>query len=405
MKSRILQLISLLSLLGAIGCGGSGSNGGNPGAIVGLVFVTGLNAPMQYLAEPGRPDIALVLERSGVVRAVVNDVLQIAPVLDVSGEVITSGECGLLGMAFDPQFSTNGFFYLNYVSGSPTTTRVVRYTMNPDGVSASPGSALKIFSWNQEPLFNHKGGSLAFGSDGLLYLGLGDGGGTNDPNNFAQDPLQLLGKMLRIDPSADDFPADPDNNYHIPASNPFVGTVGVREEIWAFGMRNPFRWSFDGTSGALIIADVGQDVYEEINYEPNSAPGGRNYGWRLREGMHNTGNGGPAYSSPLTDPFIEVAQPLARSIIGGFIYRGTALPVSMRGRYIFGDFITDSLWSLTIDLAGNEALPKTLSDATDHTASIGFVLSGIVSISPDANGEPVIVELSAGRLVRLVPAP
>lgn len=364
---------------------------------------------MQYKPEPGRPSIAIVLERAGTVRAVVNDVLQPTPVLDISSIVDTEGEGGLLGLAFDPQFATNNFFYLNYTSGSPMTTRVVRFTMNSDGISAGAGTAHPIFSWDQTPFTNHKGGSLNFGPDGLLYLGLGDGGSGNDPFNRAQDPQQLFGKMLRIDPSSDDFPADPDNNYHVPADNPYISTAGVRGEIWDFGMRNPYRWSFDGPTGALIIGDVGQDAFEEFDYEPGSVHGGRNYGWSLREGFHATGNPGPAFSSPLKDPFLEIPHPAAEAIIGGFIYHGNALPASMQGRYLFGDYVTNRVWSLTIPISGGEAQPVNISVASEHTAAIqngiGSNLSGVVSIDADANGEPVIVELNAGRLIRLIASP
>jgi len=393
-----------------LSCGGGGSSSvASPSLVTGHVIVTGLNAPMQYVPEPGQPTIAIVLERGGTVRAVVNDVLQVATVLDISGVVDTEGEGGLLGIAFDPQFAVNHFFYLNYTSASPMTTRVVRFTMNGDGVSANVGTAFPIFSWDQAPFTNHKGGSINFGPDGLLYLGLGDGGSQNDPNNRAQDPQQLFGKMLRIDPTSDDFPADPDNNYHVPGDNPYIGNSAVRGEIWDFGMRNPFRWTFDGPSGAMIIGDVGQDAFEEFDYEPAAAHGGRNYGWALREGFHATGNPGPAFSMPFKDPFLEVPHPGAEAIIGGFIYHGGGLPASMRGHYFFGDYVTNRIWSVTIPLAGGEAQVTNMGAATEHTADIqsgiASSLGGVVSFSPDANGEPIVVELDAGRLIRLVPLP
>lgn len=412
MRPLTLRSILLATLAMVAGCGGGGGGshgGGNPNILTGRIIVTGLTNPMQYVPEPGRPDVAIVIERAGKVRAVVSDALQSTPVMDISGIVDSSeGECGLLGIAFDPNFTTNHFFYLHYDTGSPITTRVVRYTMNGDGVSASSGSAHPVFAWVQSPFDNHKGGSINFGPDGLLYLGLGDGGSGNDPNNRAQDPQQLFGKMLRIDPSGDDFPGDSDNNYSIPTGNPFVGQAGVRGEIWDFGMRNPFRWSFDGPSGAMIIGDVGQDAFEEFDYEP-AGLGGRNYGWRLREGFHDTGNGGPAFSMPFKDPFLEIPHPSAEAIVGGFIYHGTALPAAMQGRYLLGDYVTNRVWSITIPISGGEAQTVSINSANEHTqaiqAGIGSPIGGVVSISPDANGEPIIVELDAGRLIRLVPAP
>ncbi len=404
MKLRPAPIAALILLSGC--GGGGGSSPASPGLVSGQVIVTGLIQPMQYKAEPGRPDVALVVQRQGVIRAVVNDVLQPTPVLDISGVVDTEGEGGCLGLAFDPDFSSNHQFYINYTSGSPMTTRVVRFTMNGDGVTANAGTAHTVFSLNQTPFTNHKGGSLNFGPDGLLYLGLGDGGGGNDTMNRAQDPTLLFGKMLRIDPTGDDFPADTDNNYAIPSGNPYVGTAGVRGEIWDVGVRNPFRWSFDATTGALIIADVGQGGWEEFDYEPAGA-GGRNYGWRVREGAHDTGNGGPAFTGPFHDPFLEIQHPGAEAIVGGFIYRGAALPSVMRGRYLFGDYVTNRFWSVTIPLSGGEAQPIPLTAATEHTTAIesgtGAPLGGIVSIDADANGEPIIVELDAGRLIRLSP--
>jgi glucose/arabinose dehydrogenase len=201
-------------------CGGS-SAPANPAAVIhGLVVARGLNAPMLYLATPGDAAKGYVLERSGKVRLLISDVLQASPVLDITSTVQTIGECGLLGMAFDPNYSTNKFMYLHFSAGSPIETRIVRYTMNGAGTSLS--SPFPIFSFQQPPTTNHKGGAINFGSDGMLYIMTGDGGGGNDPNNYAQTPTSFLGKILRIDVNGDDFPSDPNQNYTIPPSNPWV---------------------------------------------------------------------------------------------------------------------------------------------------------------------------------------
>ncbi len=405
---RLRKLLAASLALVLAGCGGGGGSTPSNVAIEGHVVATGLNQPMQYASNPSHATIAYVIERGGALRVLVSDVLQTTPALDISGLLDTGGEGGLLGITFDPNFSSNRFFYLNYTSGSPMTTRVARYTMAADGLSASPGSAHLVFAWDQSPFTNHKGGAINFGADGLLYLGLGDGGSGDDPNNRAQDPQQLFGKILRIDPTGDDFPGDPDNNYHIPPSNPFVGQAGIRGEIWDVGIRNPFRWSFDKNTGALIIADVGQGAWEEFDYEP-AGMGGRNYGWRIREGAHDTGNGGTPFSNTLLDPFLEVPHPAAEAIIGGFIYRGNLLGSQVHNQYIFGDYVTSKIWAVTITPSGGTAATVPFSSAVDLTSAINQGLSsgidGPVSIDLDSNGEPIVVELNAGRVIRIVPKP
>ena len=336
----------------------------------------------------------------------VNDTLQATNVLDISGTVVTDGECGLLGMAFDPNFASNHFLYLHYNAGTPIETRVVRYTMNAGGTSL--GSPFPIFSFPQPSTTNHKGGAINFGFDGMMYLMTGDGGGGNDPDNNAQTPTTFLGKILRIDVGADDFPSDLNQNYGIPGDNPWVGVAGVNPEIWGFGMRNPFRWTVDSVTGGLLIADVGQDAFEEVDYEP-AGRGRRNYGWNMREGLHGTSNIGPAFFTPLRDPFLEFDHGFGESVIGGFVYRGLVLNASLRGRYFFGDYITSRVASVPFSLtAGGEAVSTGMSASVDHTSSINSTLgadsvSGPVSITPDKNGEVMIVDLNKGTLLRLVP--
>lgn len=360
---------------------------------------------MLYLADPSDSTRAYVIERPGRVRLLVNDVLQTANVLDITGTVDTSGECGLLGMAFDPNFSSNHFIYLHYDAGSPIETRIVRYTMNGAGTSLS--SPFPIFSFQQPSTTNHKGGAINFGTDGMLYVMTGDGGGGNDPNNFAQTPTSFLGKILRLDVGVDDFPTDLQQNYGIPADNPWVGVGGVNPEIWAFGLRNPFRWTVDAVTGGLLIADVGQDAFEEVNYEP-AGQGHRNYGWAIKEGLHDAGTSNTPFFTPLTSPFLEYGHSFGETVIGGFIYRGTTLDASFRNRYFFADYIASKIVSVPFSLSGGEAVSTSISASVDHTSSINSTLgsstiSGPVSITPDVNGEIMICDLNQGTLVRLVP--
>ena len=388
-----------------LSCGGSGPVS-NPGAVVHAVVVArGFNAPMLYLAAPGDATKGYVVERDGRLKLLVNNVVQPSLVLDITSTVITSGECGLLGMAFDPNYRSNKFVYLHYNAGSPIETRIVRYTMNAGGTTLS--SPFPIFSFQQPPTTNHKGGAINFGADGMLYIMTGDGGGGNDPNNFAQTPTSFLGKILRIDVTGDDFPTDSSQNYAIPPSNPWVGVAGVNPEIWAFGMRNPFRWTVDPVTGGLLIADVGQDAFEEVDYEP-AGHSHRNYGWNMREALHASGNAGPAFFTPLTEPFLEYGHAIGETVIGGFIYRGSALDASFKGRYFFADYTIPKIFSIPFSFSGVEANPVSSSSMSNHTSTINASLgadaiSGPVSVTPDATGEIMICDLNNGTLIKLIP--
>jgi glucose/arabinose dehydrogenase len=233
---------------------------------------------------------------------------------------------------------------------------------------------------------------------------MGDGGSGNDPSHFAQDPLSLLGKMLRVDVSvADSHPI----GYVVPANNPFV-TSPARDEIWSFGWRNPWRYTFDdpsrGGTGAMVAADVGQDRWEEVDYEP-AGRGGRNYGWRNREGAHdNVTSRAPAFT-PLVDPIHEYDHSTGTSITGGYVYRGTSLGPAFRGRYFFGDFVRSRVWSfaLTIDAGG---VPR-VSDLREHTTELGGAaqLAGVSSFGVDAAGELYIVSYNRGVILRVIGPP
>jgi len=257
----------------------------------------------------------------------------------------------------------------------------------------------------RQPFANHNGGNLVFGPDGYLYIGLGDGGSANDPQNNAQNPDTLLGKMLRIDIGVSD--SDP-AGYRVPPDNPFLDgqPISALGEIWAFGLRNPWRYSFDdfgsGATGALLIGDVGQGAREEIDYEPRGA-GGRNYGWRMREGFIAT-PGIPATTpafEPLTDPMLDYVRTEGRSVTGGFVYRGHALGAAYAGRYFFADFVTSRVWSIALS-ASIPALVPSWPDIIDHTNELGGALGGVASFGRDTDGELYLATF-AGRLLKIVP--
>ena len=325
--------------------------------------------------------------------------------------VRNSGEQGLLGLAFAPDYAVSGRVYVNFIN-LQTDTVIARFRRSAsDPLRADPATRFD-FRWPDgqrvitQPFDNHNGGHLAFGPDGYFYIGMGDGGSGNDPMHLAQNPQSLLGKMLRIDVSVPDN--DPEG-YNVPPTNPFVGRPGVLGEIWSFGLRNPWRWNFDdpsrGGTGAMVIGDVGQNAFEEIDFEP-AGRGGRNYGWRNREGAHQNVTSQPPFSQPLVDPIFEYGRSVGQSVTGGYVYRGSLLGVAARGRYFFGDFITSRVWSvqLTIAPATGEA---TASDLVEHTGDLRAAASSPSSFGIDAAGELYVVNYSGTvyRLVSDTPAP
>ncbi|MET0646302.1 MAG: PQQ-dependent sugar dehydrogenase [Pyrinomonadaceae bacterium] len=281
-----------------------------------------------------------VVEQGGRIRIVKSGVLQSSPFLDIAGRISTGGERGLLGLAFPPDYARKGYFYVNYTNtaGNTVISRFRRNASNPD--AADPSSEQIILTVGQ-PFANHNGGQLAFGPvDKMLYVGMGDGGSGGDPGNRAQNPAELLGKILRLDTeSGRPF------TYTSPASNPFVTTAGFRPEIWATGVRNPWRFSFDRTRFDLFIADVGQGSFEEINFQPASSDGGENYGWRIMEGVHCF-NPNPCSMAGLTLPILEYDHSGGNcSVTGGYVYRAGAFP-RMQGLYFYGDFCSGRIWAL-----------------------------------------------------------
>ena len=302
--------------------------------------IQGFSAPVGIGHAGDNSNRIFVVEQGGRVRIVKSGVLQSSPFLDIAGRISAGGERGLLGLAFPPDYARKGYFYVNYTNtaGNTVVSRFRRDASNPD--AADPASEQIILTVGQ-PFANHNGGQLAFGpSDKMLYVGMGDGGSGGDPGNRAQNPAELLGKILRIDTeSGRPF------TYTSPASNPFVTTAGFRPEIWATGVRNPWRFSFDRTMFDLFIADVGQGSFEEIDFQDASSDGGENYGWRIMEGVHCF-NPNPCSMAGLTLPILEYDHSGGNcSVTGGYVYRAGAFP-RMQGLYLYGDFCSGRIWAL-----------------------------------------------------------
>src|SRR4051812_28997394 len=344
-------------------------------------FVSGLNQPL-FLTHGGDGSNRLyVIEKPGRIRLVVGGALQSTPFLDITSLVLSSGaEQGLLGLAFHPNYATNGYLYVNYTDTNGNTV-VARYTAAANRTTADPGTVRVILQVTQ-PFANHNGGMLAFGPDHYLYIGLGDGGSGGDPNNNGQSGGTLLGKILRLD-------IDSAAPYASPPSNPFVGVAGWRPEIWALGLRNPWRFSFDRTTGDLYIGDVGQDTYEEVDRQPAGSPGGQNYGWRIMEGFHCY-NATTCNQSGLTLPILEYDHSLGNcSITGGYLYRGAAMP-SLVGAYLYGDYCTGRIWAARPG-GGSTWTPTPLLDSPYSISSFG----------EDQRGGVYLPDLSGGGVYRL----
>jgi len=373
------------------------------------VHATGFTQPVAVVQDPIDAAVQFVVEQRGRIRVVRNGAIEPADFLDLTPAVRSGGEQGLLGLAFPPDAGLTGRFYVNFTNTDGHTV-VARFRRSANPLVASAASRFDL-RWNgangaafiAQPFANHNGGHLAFGPDGYLYIGMGDGGSGDDPNHFAQDPASLLGKMLRVDVSVPD--AHP-IGYVVPPGNPFPGGT-TRPEIWSFGWRNPWRWSFDdpsrGGTGALIVADVGQNAWEEVDYEPRGR-GGRNYGWRNREGAHDNVTSRPPAFGPLIDPIHEYGRSSGGSITGGYIYRGALMP-SGRGRYFFGDFISSRVWSVALTVGSNGEAQ--VSDLREHTDDFGGTsqLAGVSSFGIDADGELYVISYTRGVVFKLVGGP
>ncbi|MBI3158126.1 MAG: PQQ-dependent sugar dehydrogenase [Chloroflexi bacterium] len=321
-----------------------------------------------------------VAEKGGLVRIIRDGRLLAEPFLDLTALTDGSGyEQGLLGLAFHPEYAVNGYFFVNYTDKGGDTV-VARYQASADDPDrANPASAALILTVDQ-PYPNHNGGHVLFGPDGYLYIGMGDGGWADDPDENGQNPDVLLAKMLRID-------VDSEMPYAIPPDNPFAAGGG-RAEIWALGLRNPWRYSFDRLTGDLYIADVGQWQYEEINFVPAGSPGGLNFGWDYREGAHAF-QGEPPAGLALQDPVAEYTHSFGCSITGGVVYRGAALP-EFFGVYLYADHCSGILWGLLNTPSGWQ---------TSELFQLGMQIS---TFGEDEAGEVYLADLAGGAVYRLV---
>lgn len=380
------------------------TNAGNDAFQVRRV-AAGLNAPLYVTGMPDNSGRILVVQKGGVIRIVApaNATVATVPFLDISTSISTDGERGLLGLALAPDYMASGAAYV-FVTNPQGTIEVRKYqaaTGTRDRLD--PATADVIISIPHPNFNNHNGGWLEFGPDGNLYLGVGDGGGSGDPGNNAQNVNSLLGKILRIDPSRDGFPADATRDYAIPAANPFA-TSGGAPEIWALGLRNPFRAGFDRTTGNLFIGDVGQGAVEEIDLAPSGSTG-LNFGWRLREGTqpYNGGANSSGFTAPVTEYAHGSGPTQGNSVTGGYVYRGAI--EALRGQYFFGDFVSGNIWSVPVaQLAQGQTLASSaftlrrtaftpVAGTINSIASFGLDPSGNLYIV-DYDGEVYVVELS-----------
>jgi glucose/arabinose dehydrogenase len=396
-------------------------------AVPGLAAVrvaTGLTAPLFATTPPGDFNRLFIVQQTGQIRILnlATGTLNSTAFLDIHTSIVSGGEQGLLGLAFDPDYTTNGKFYVDFTASGGTygngVTHIAQFTVSANPDVADPTSVKTLLTFDQ-PQTNHNGGWIAFspraGDDHNLYIATGDGGNGNDqdngvghiePGGNAQNTTTLLGKMLRIhvDPAT--------GTYSIPSNNPFFGSATSRQEIWAYGLRNPFRDSFDRLNGRMFIGDVGQDTREEIDVQEATNPGGgENYEWRLREGFIATPTGSPVVGGDRPpggiDPIYDYPHSTGQTIIGGYVYRGKQIP-ALRGTYVFADYLgpepkfVGKVFSLDYDgtSAGN------FQDITAElfpTSTGGYNLSNPTSLGEDANGELYICDISAGSVYKIVP--
>ncbi len=371
-----------------------------------LITVAKLNAQYQYEVAPAFSNTLLfqtpveitsardgsnrlfVVEQGGIIRVVPNDPqAAIADTfLNIKRKVSVGSETGLLGLAFHPNYQQNGFLYVNYTAPNPLRTIIARYHVDPNNPKQCDTASEVILLEIPQPQKNNKAGKIAFGPDGRLFISVGDGGGTGDPENRAQNLTLLLGKILRIDVNH----VSNGKNYSIPTDNPFYGnSQGYAEEIWAWGFRNPWRFSFDPLTHDLWVGDVGLYTWEEINIVEK----GKNYGWNIMEGRQCFNTTMPCDTSNLTKPIWAYPRDVGRTVIGGYVYRGTAMP-ELFGKYIYGDFTSGGYWAL--DYYGQPS-PTSKELFQQRTLSLS-------SFGVDDNNELLLTSYN-GRVYRLHPSP
>lgn len=374
---------TLLLLLGCI----LGIQAQNPPIIDLELFATGFDKPVEI--KNAGDDRLFIVQQSGLIQILNTDgSINDTPFLDLTSIIQDSGfEQGLLGLAFHPDYATNGQFFVNYTEtiGGNDFSTIARFTVSADANIADPNSNTTLLTVAQ-PFSNHNGGCLQFGPDGFLYIALGDGGSGGDPGNRSQNLSTLLGKLLRIDVDN----TDTGLNYGVPVDNPFVGTTGVLPEIWAYGLRNPWKFSFDSENGDLWIADVGQNEIEEINRVTTASAGGENYGWRCFEGTLPFNTANCPDQATLTFPVAEYTHSgnglFKCSITGGYVYRGTEYP-NMIGTYVFADFCSAEMATV---------------DASDQINYFGPFDGGIASLGEDINNELYAAIPGTGSIYRVV---
>lgn len=380
-------------LAAATGCDGHRSGGG--GGVTGPPPVTtlklqrvisGLNLPLLLLSPPADTSRLFVVQQSGAIRVIKSGSLLTPPFLDVSSLISTGFEQGLLGMAFDPNYASNGRFYISYTN-TAGDSRIARYHVSGNPDLAAPAADEIILSVDQ-PEENHNGGMIAFGPDGMLWIALGDGGGGGDPYDNGQSRDDLLGSLLRIDVSAG-------SGYAIPSGNPYT-MAPDRPELWNIGLRNPWRFSFDRSSGDLWIGDVGQSDREEIDVAlaANGRSPGANYGWPIREGTICLPPATSCASAGFTVPVLEYDHGLGCSVAGGYVYRGTLL-TGIQGTYFYGDYCGQ--WVRSFRLVGGAV-------TEEHEWPLLSPGSQVMSFGEDARGELYVLG-RAGTVDRIVPGP
>jgi hypothetical protein len=391
--------------LGAAACGDGGSDEPTPSptptpssgacsvapvtgtpALTSQRVVGGLRAPLDLQSAPGDRERLYVVEQSGRIQVVRNGQLGAAPFLDIAGRISSGGERGLLGLAFHPQFATTRRFFVNYTDPQGDTHIAEFRATSADQADTQSERQLLFVP---QPFANHNGGGLAFGNDGMLYIGLGDGGSGGDPLGNGQNLGTALGKMLRID-------VDRGSPFAVPSDNPFVGRAGALGTVWAYGLRNPFRFSFDRATGDLYIGDVGQNRLEEIDVGLASARGGENYGWNITEGNSCFQPASGCNFSGITRPVLDYLHSDGCSVTGGVVYHGCRMP-GYAGTYFYSDYCSSFIRSFR--LQGGVA-----ADQRDWTSQVNRGQFGnVVAFGTDQEGEVYVVDL-AGVIYKIVPA-
>jgi len=377
---RILLIVVVATFAGAVALlapaprPGTGAVRGAGGAApsVTLIRVAGtFDQPVYVTAPRGDTSRLFVVEKTGRIRILKGGALLARPFLDLSGVIASDGERGLLSMAFDPRYASNRHFYVDYTN-TAGNTRVVRYTASAKDPDRASVLSRKVLLRIPQPYSNHNGGQLQFGPDGRLYVGMGDGGSAGDPQGRAQDPHSLLGKMLRLS----------------------MGTSPIKVKVYAKGLRNPWRFSFDRKTGALWIGDVGQDSWEEVDYLKPRRPAGANLGWNGYEGTHvyDAATAATLNKPALTWPVSQYSHSLGDAVTGGYVYRGSAIS-SLRGFYVFGDYATGRVWAMKRPGGTRSALP-----------GADLQVAHISSFGQDAAGELYVVDIG-GAVYRIAPAP